>query len=151
AKPLDLGDDVLRRQAHVGEVEARQDVVVDAVDQHVAVVRLDLGGVQDEEPVAILQVAEVAPRIELAMLGQHDAVEWPLVAFALEQLQIRLDRRPAVVRAIRVKMEIENHPAGRNFARVTSGVTSSNTTSTGMPTRTVSGAHSTMFVMMRGP
>ena len=87
AEPRDLADDVLRRQPHVGEVEARQDVVVHAEDQHVAVVGLDLGGVQDEEAVPVLQLAEVARRVELAVLGEHDAVERPLVALALEQLQ----------------------------------------------------------------
>src|SRR5262249_50894552 len=147
--------DLLRGQPDVAEIESGQDGVVDAVDQHVTVVGLDLGGVQDQKPVAVLQVAEVARRIELPVLGEHDAVQRSLVALALEELQVRFPRRPAVVGAVGVQMQIENHVAGgdvgRNLASVTSGVTSSYTTSTGMPIRTASGAHSTTFVMSRGP
>src|SRR5262249_18114016 len=114
SEPVHLADELLRRQADVGEVEAGEDVRVHAVDQDVTVVGLDLGGIQDQQAVAVLQLAEVALQIELAVLGEHDAVERSLGPLALQQLQVRLDRRPAVVRALRVQMQIENHATGWN-------------------------------------
>src|SRR5262249_35428896 len=122
-----------------------------SVDQHVTVVGLDLRGVQDEESVPVLQVAEIAPGIELAVLGEHDAVERALVALALQQLQVRLDRRPAVVRAIRVQMQIENHARGRTSARSTWGGRPPTPPPPAMPMRTASGAQSTTLVMRRSP
>src|SRR6185369_15797227 len=52
-----LADELLRRKPHVGEVEARQDVRVHTVDEHVAVVGLHLGGREDAEPVRVLERA----------------------------------------------------------------------------------------------
>ena len=115
-----------------------------------AVVRLDLRGVEDQESVPVLERAVVARRIELAVLGEHDAVERPLGALPLEDLQVRFDRRAAVVRELGMEMEVEDH-AGRNFGSVASAVTSSNTTVTGMPTRTASPAQPTRFVTSLGP
>src|SRR5689334_12581525 len=151
AQAIDLAHQLLRGEAHVPKVEARDDVAVHAVDEHVAVVGLDLGGVQDEDAVAVLERAVVARGIELTMLREHDAVERTLRALPLEELQVRLDGRTAVVGQLRVEMEVEDHGAGRNLGSVTSGVTSSNTTSTAMPIRTASGAQPTTFVMRRGP
>src|SRR5262249_41924936 len=121
------------------------------VDQDVTVVGLDLGGIQDQQAVAVLQLAEVALQIELAVLGEHDAVERSLGPLALQQLQVRLDRRPAVIRALRVQMQIENHATGRSAAGVTWGGASSNATSTAAPMRAPPGGQPTMVVMMRGP
>src|SRR5438876_281395 len=135
----------------VPEVEAGEDVLVPAVDEHVPVVGLDLGGGEDEEAVAVLQRAVVAAGVELAVLGEHDAVERALRALALEELQVRLDGSPAVVGELGVEVQIEDHYTGRNFASVISAVTSSNTTSTAMPTRTASGAQPTTFDIMRTP
>src|SRR5205085_9418507 len=87
--------------------------------------------------------------IELPVLGEHDAVERPLVALPLQELQVRLDGRAAVVRQLGVEVQVEDH--GRNLSSVTSEVTSSNTACTGMPIRTASGAHPTTLVMSRGP
>src|SRR5438132_443108 len=84
----------------------------------------------------------------LALLAA--AVERPLGALPLEDLQVRFDRRAAVVRELGVEMEVEDH-AGRNFGSVASAVTSSNTTVTGMPTRTASPAQPTRFVTSLGP
>src|SRR5205809_4969192 len=151
AQAGDLADQLLRGQADVPEVEAGEDVLVHAVDEHVPVVGLDLGGGEDEEAVAVLQRAVVAARVELAVLGEHDAVERALRALALEELQVRLDGSPAVVGELGVEVQIEDHYTGRNFASVISAVTSSNTTSTAMPTRTASGAQPTTFVIMRTP
>src|SRR5262249_22263293 len=111
AEAVDLGDEVLRREPNVAEVEAREDVRVHAVDEHVAVIRLHLRGGQAEEAIAILELAVVAAGIELPVLRQNDAVERTLVALALQQLQIRLDRRAAVVRELGVQMEVEDHGA----------------------------------------
>src|SRR5262249_37897415 len=143
AEAIDLADDLLRRETDVPEVEARDDVLVHAVDEDVAVVGLDLGRRRDEEPVAVLQRAIVARRGALPVLGEHDGVERTLVALPLEELQIGLDRGAAVVGELGVEVQIEDHDTGRNFASVTSGVTSSYTTSTGMPIRTASGAQPT--------
>src|SRR5436190_358941 len=82
--------------------------------------------------------------------GDH-AVERRLRALALEELQVRLGGSPAVVGELGVEVQIEDHYTGRNFASVISAVTSSNTTSTAMPTRTASGAQPTTFVIMRTP
>jgi hypothetical protein len=109
AQAIDLAHHLLRRQVHVPEVEARQDVRVHAVDQHVPVVGLDLGGVEDEEPMTILELAVVPRQVELAVLREHDAVDRSLGALAQQDLQVRLDGSPAVVRQLGVEMEIENH------------------------------------------
>src|SRR5262249_14532968 len=150
AQARDLRHHLLRGQTHVREVEAGEDVGVDAVDEHVAVVGLDLGRVQDEEAVAVLERAVVAREVELPVLRQNDAVERPLLALPGQDLQVRLDGRAAVVGELGVEMEVEDHP-GRNFASVNSGVTSSKTTSTGIPTRTCSGGQPTTFVIRRTP
>src|SRR5438876_1557843 len=109
AEPGDLRDQLLGREADVGEIEAGEDVAVDAVDQHVAVVGLHLGGVEDEKAVPVLERPVVARRVELAVLGEHDAVERALGALALEHLQVRLDERAAVVRELGVEMQVEDH------------------------------------------
>jgi hypothetical protein len=151
AEPRHLGDDLLRGQPHVGEVETREDVGVDAVDEDVPVVGLHLGRRQDAEAVGVLQRAIVAHEVELPVLRQHDAVERPLVALPREELQVRLDGRAAVVRQLGVEVQVEDHGTGRNFGSVISGVRSSNTTSTGMPMRTASGGQPTTLDGMRTP
>ena len=157
-QPVDFAEQLLGGEPNVAEVETREDVLVDAVDEHVTVVGLDLGRVQDEEAIAVFERPVLPPQVELPVLRQHDAVERSFVAFAGEELQVRLDRCAAVVRKLGVEVEIEDHrpgeprlQAGRNFGKVTSGVTSSKSTSTGMPMRTASGAQSTTFVMSRTP
>ena len=109
AQAVDLADHLLRGQADVPEVEAGDDVGVDAVDQHVAVVGLDLGGVEDEDAIPVLERPVVARRIELAVLGEDDAVERALLALALQELQVGFDRRAAVVRELGVEVKVEDH------------------------------------------
>src|SRR2546422_5217625 len=150
SQPGDLGDQLLRRQADVGEVEAVDDVAVHAIDQHVAVVGLHLGGVEGEEAAPALDRPVGAPEVELSGVGEHDAVERALGSLALEHLQVCLDGRAAVVRELGVEMQVEDH-AGRNFGSVISAVTPSNTTSTAMPMRTSSGAQPTRLVTSLGP
>ena len=104
AHPPDLADHLLRGEAHVREVEPGQDVPIHPVHEDVAVVGLDLGRVEDQEPVLILQRPVIAVQVELAVLGQHDPIERPLLLLALEELQIRLDRRAAVVGGFGVQM-----------------------------------------------
>src|SRR5262249_33374454 len=148
------------------EVETSDDVLVDAVDEHVTVVGLDLGRVEDAHAVLILEGAEVAMQIELPVLGEDDAVERPLVALALQELQVRLHGCATVVRALRGGMHVQDHRRPtlrppvertqaegmeRTFGSVIPGAASSNPPSTAMPIRTASGAVSTRLVMSRGP
>src|SRR5204862_127225 len=51
----------------------------------------------------------VAAGVELAVLGEHDAVERALRALALEELEVCLDRSPAVVGELRVEVQVEDH------------------------------------------
>ncbi len=55
----DLVDHFLRGKVDVGEIEPAGDVVVDAENQHVAVVGLDLGGAQHQDAVLVLERAVV--------------------------------------------------------------------------------------------
>ena len=86
-------------------------VVVDAEHEHVAVVGLDLAGLEDQQAVLVLEGAVVALGVELAVLGEHDAVERQLLA--PDPLAVVVDLGPAVVGAHRVGVEVEDH-AGRN-------------------------------------
>ena len=146
AHPRHFVDQRLRVEPHVGEIEARQDVVVDAEHQHVTVVGLDLGGAQHHHAEFVFERAVVGVAIELAMLGQNDAVERALRRRSLIQLRyastgarLSSDASLWVCRSRIVLTRIVPHLAGRNFASVTSGVTSSYTTSTGIPILTCSG------------
>jgi hypothetical protein len=77
----------------------------------VTVVGLDLRRGQDQDAVAILERMILARRVELAVLGQHDAVERTLLVLALHELQIGLDGGAAVVRELGMEMQVENHPS----------------------------------------
>ena len=71
----DFVDHFLRGQADVGEIEARGHLVGDAEHQHVAVIGLDLRGLQHQDAEVVFERAVVGVAIELAMLGQDDTVE----------------------------------------------------------------------------
>src|SRR5208282_5164453 len=152
-------DQLLGVEANIREVEPPQDVRVDAVDQDVAVVGFDLGSAQDHHAEFIFQVAIVSIAIELAMLRQHDTVERALHMPQLDPVEVRLYRCAAVLGGFAMGMQIKDcghqdyvpYLAGRNFASVTSGVTSSYTTSTGIPILTSSGRHSTRLVSIFKP
>src|SRR5208282_5943918 len=154
----DLVDHLLRGQPDVGEVEAARDAVVDAEHQHVAVVGFDLRGPQDQHPVLVFERAVVGVPVELAMLREDDSIQRPLVPSELDPVEVGLYRCAAVLGCFAVTVKIKDstqerlpHLAGRNFASVTSAVTSSYTTSTGMPILTCSGPQSIMLVSIFGP
>ena len=92
-----------------GEIEAARDVRIDAEDEDVAVLALHLGAAQDAQAVLVLERAVVRLEVELAMLGEDEAVERALGPLALQDLQVGLDRGAAVVGELGVDMQIENH------------------------------------------
>src|SRR5437762_10427072 len=93
------------------------------------------------------------------MLGEHDAVDRALGVAQLDPVEVGLDRGARVVGGLAMAVQVENrghpeccpHDAGWNFASVTSGVTSSNSTATGIPILTSSGRQSTMLVSSLSP
>ena len=102
AELLDVGDELLGVEAHVGEVEALEHGVVDAVDEHVAVVGLDLRSLEDADAVLVLEVAVVAVGVELAVLGQHQTVDRQHVLLLEQPLQVADHGGAAVFGLLRV-------------------------------------------------
>src|SRR5215218_1236496 len=145
-------DDVRQRVVDAPEVDGVEEVVVDAEHEAVAVVGLDLAGFQDQQPVLVLQRPVVALGVELAVLGEHDAVERQLLA--LDPLAVVVDLRPSVVGHHRVGVEVEDH-AGRNRGTAIAssswrGVDAKSAT-TACPMASEAGSAPTTFVSTRGP
>src|SRR5581483_2330877 len=80
AHSRNLVDQLLRVEPDVGEIESPEDVIVDAVHQHVAVVGFDLRSAQHHDAVLVFEMAIVGGAIELAMLRKDDSVERALGA-----------------------------------------------------------------------
>ena len=99
---------LLSPQPDIGEVEALQHGVIDPIHQHVTVLGFDLRGFEDQQAILIFKRPVVAPGVELAVFGQHEAVQRPFVAFTGQPLEVCLNRRAAVVRGFRMQVKVND-------------------------------------------
>ena len=104
----DLGDDFLGVEVHVLKVKMFEDLVVDAIDQHVAVVSLNLRGLEEQQAVLVFQLVIVGGGVKLPVLGEHQPLDGTLVTLAGQPFEIRLDRGAAIVRRFRVEVKVQN-------------------------------------------
>ncbi len=115
AEPRDFIDESLRVEPDIGEIEAREDVVVDAEHQHVAVVGLDFRRAQHHHAELVFERAIVGLAVELAMLGQDDSVDRTLGAPQPDPVEVRLYRCAAVFGRIAMRMQIKGCAQAAKF------------------------------------
>ena len=135
------------------EVESGAKIVVDAVDQDVPVLRLDLARLQDQQPELIFEQAIVGHVVELPMFGENEAVERQ--RFSLDPLTVVLDLGAAIVRRDRMGVQIEDH-VGTNLGTPSmsplwASSVGTKSTRTDIPIETLSGSQPTMLVSSCGP
>src|SRR6266851_483443 len=108
AHPGDFVDHFLRRQMHVGKIEAAGYLAGHAEDEHMAVVGFDFGGLEHENAEAIFERAVVRVFVELPMLGQHDTVDGAFGAAQLEPVQVGFQWRATVLRSLAMAVQVKD-------------------------------------------